>query len=172
MVEGQLDAIRCWSVGLKAAVAPQGTSITEPQLILLRRYAQQIECFFDSDGAGQKAALRLLPMALKAGLEVRFLTLAGAGKIDPDLLFLEQGLPAYELDGLIAPVAPAGLPKTELARLYNAFKAAMEMPEARDALVAQGYEIKLTPPDAAAAFFRSEAARMAQVVKNANVKLD
>jgi DNA primase len=96
MVEGQLDAIRCWSVGLKAAVAPQGTSITEPQLILLRRYAQQIECFFDSDGAGQKAALRLLPMALKAGLEVRFLTLAGAGKIDPDLLFLEQGLPAYE----------------------------------------------------------------------------
>jgi tripartite-type tricarboxylate transporter receptor subunit TctC len=68
-------------------------------------------------------------------------------------------------------VAPAGLPKTELARLYNAFKAAMEMPEARDALVAQGYEIKLTPPDAAAAFFRSEA-RMAQVVKNANVKLD
>lgn len=56
----------------------------------------------------------------------------------------EQGLPAYELDGWIAPVAPAGLPKTELARLYNAFKAAMEMPEARDALVAQGYEIKLT----------------------------
>ena len=84
----------------------------------------------------------------------------------------EQGLPAYELDGWIAPVAPAGLPKTELARLYNAFKAAMEMPEARDALIAQGYEIKLTPPDAAAAFFRSEAARMAQVVKSANVKLD
>jgi tripartite-type tricarboxylate transporter receptor subunit TctC len=48
----------------------------------------------------------------------------------------------------------------------------MEMPEARDALIAQGYEIKLTAPDAAAAFFRSEAARMAQVVKAANVKVD
>ncbi len=95
LVEGQLDAIRCWSVGLKAAIAPQGTSITDSQLILLRRYAQQVECFFDSDGAGQKAALRFLPMALKAGLEVRFLTLAGAGKIDPDLLFLERGLAAY-----------------------------------------------------------------------------
>jgi DNA primase len=34
-------------------------------------------------------------MALKAGLEVRFLTLAGASKLDPDLLFLERGLPAY-----------------------------------------------------------------------------
>ncbi|GKT24346.1 hypothetical protein AVHM3334_14485 [Acidovorax sp. SUPP3334] len=46
------------------------------------------------------------------------------------------------------------------------------MPEARDALVAQGYEIKLTPPDASAAFFRSEMTRMAQAVKSANVSMD
>jgi DNA primase len=91
LVEGQLDALRCWSVGLKTAIAPQGTSITESQLVLLRRYHAQVECFFDSDGAGQKAALRFLPMALKASLEVRFLTLAGAEKLDPDLLFLESG---------------------------------------------------------------------------------
>jgi len=96
LVEGQLDAIRCWSVGLKTAVAPQGTSITEGQLALLRRYHPQVECFFDSDSAGQKAALRFLPLALKAGLEVRFLVLAGAEKLDPDLLFLERGLAAYD----------------------------------------------------------------------------
>jgi DNA primase len=35
-------------------------------------------------------------MALKAGLELRFLTLAGDGKVDPDLLFLERGLAAYD----------------------------------------------------------------------------
>lgn len=96
MVEGQLDALRCWSVGLKTAIAPQGTSITEGQLVLLRRYHTKVECFFDSDSAGQKAALRFLPMALKAGLEIRFLTLAGDGKVDPDLLFLERGLAAYD----------------------------------------------------------------------------
>ncbi len=96
LVEGQLDALRCWSVGLQTAIAPQGTSITEGQLALLRRYHSQVECFFDSDSAGQKAALRFLPMALKAGLEVRFLMLAGAEKLDPDLLFLEKGLAAYE----------------------------------------------------------------------------
>jgi len=96
LVEGQLDALRCWSVGLKTAIAPQGTSITEGQLALLRRYHSEVECFFDSDSAGQKAALRFLPMALKAGLEVRFLMLAGADKLDPDLLFLEKGLAAYE----------------------------------------------------------------------------
>ena len=70
LVEGQLDALRCWSVGLKTAIAPQGTSITDGQLALLRRYHAQVECFFDSDSAGQKAALRFLPMALKAGLEI------------------------------------------------------------------------------------------------------
>lgn len=96
LVEGQLDALRCWSVGLQTAIAPQGTSITEGQLALLRRYHPQVECFFDSDSAGQKAALRFLPMALKAGLEVRFLMLAGAEKLDPDLLFLEKGLAAYD----------------------------------------------------------------------------
>lgn len=96
MVEGQLDALRCWSVGLKTAIAPQGTAITESQLVLLRRYHTQVECFFDSDSAGQKAALRFLPMALKAGLELRFLTLAGSTKLDPDLLFLEHGLAAYD----------------------------------------------------------------------------
>jgi DNA primase len=95
MVEGQLDALRCWSVGLKTAIAPQGTSITDTQLMLLRRYHLQVECFFDSDAAGQKAALRFLPMALKAGLEVRFLQLAGQEKVDPDVLFLQRGLAVY-----------------------------------------------------------------------------
>ena len=96
LVEGQLDALRSWSVGLKTTIAPQGTSITEGQLVLLRRYHTQVECFFDGDSAGQKAALRFLPMALKAGLEVRFLGGATDTKIDPDLLFLEKGLAGYE----------------------------------------------------------------------------
>lgn len=95
LVEGQLDALRCWSVGLKSAVAPQGTAITDTQLVLLRRYFSQVECFFDSDSAGQKASLRFLPMALKAGIEVRFLGQSGQTKIDPDLLFLDQGIAAY-----------------------------------------------------------------------------
>lgn len=96
LVEGQLDALRCWQVGIKTAIAPQGTSITESQLNLLRRYHPEVECFFDSDSAGQKAALRFLPMALKAGLEVRFLSAAGGAKVDPDVLFLERGAVAYE----------------------------------------------------------------------------
>ncbi len=132
LVEGQLDALRCWSVGLKTAIAPQGTSITESQLVLLRRYHTQVECFFDSDGAGQKAALRFLPMALKASLEVRFLTLAGAEKLDPDLLFLERGIAGYDevrrgAQSAMAFACRAALPGPTAASAEQKSRAALAM---------------------------------------------
>ncbi len=95
MVEGQLDAIRCWTVGLHTAVAPQGTAITEDQLALLRRYEPAaIECLLDGDSAGRKAALRILPLAFKAGLEFRFLLMPE--KSDPDDLLRSGGAAALE----------------------------------------------------------------------------
>jgi DNA primase len=92
MVEGQLDALRCWSVGIKSVVAPQGTAITENQFLLLHRYAGRVDCLLDGDAAGQRAALRALPLAIKAGLEIRFLPLGA--EADPDELFLEKGAAA------------------------------------------------------------------------------
>ena len=95
LVEGQLDAIRCWSVGLHTAVAPQGTAVTDEQLQLMRRYQPAcVECLLDGDKAGRKAALRILPLAFKAELEFRFLLLPE--KIDPDDLFREQGSKALQ----------------------------------------------------------------------------
>lgn len=97
MVEGQLDALRCWSAGINFVVAPQGTAITENQFRLLQRYAGRVDCLLDGDAAGQRAALRALPLAIKAGMEIRFLPLAA--DIDPDELFLEKGAAALaELD--------------------------------------------------------------------------
>ena len=97
MVEGQLDAIRCHTAGLTAAIAPQGTGITDTQLRLLHRYDAGLECLLDGDSAGQKAALRLLPLALREGLEVRFLPLAALGaKIDPDELIRDRGAEAIQ----------------------------------------------------------------------------
>jgi len=95
MVEGQLDAIRCHTAGLTATIAPQGTGVTDTQLRLLHRYDAGLECLLDGDSAGQKAALRLLPLALKEGLEVKFLPLAALGaKIDPDELVRDRGAAA------------------------------------------------------------------------------
>ena len=85
LVEGQLDAIRCHTAGIPGAIAAQGTAVTEEHLQQLRRFSPRLLVFLDSDAAGQKAALRLLPIGLREGLDIRFLSLPD-GK-DPDEYF-------------------------------------------------------------------------------------
>lgn len=85
LVEGQLDVLRCWEMGLSTAVAPQGTAITDTQLQILRRYASTIYCLLDGDEAGLRAAERLLPMTVSAGLEVKYYLLPES--LDPDSFF-------------------------------------------------------------------------------------
>lgn len=94
LVEGQLDAIRCWSSGIDNVVAPQGTAITEHQLTLIRRYTEQVEFLLDGDRAGREAAIRALPLTWKTGLEPRFLILPQGE--DPDTLLRNGGAPALE----------------------------------------------------------------------------
>lgn len=94
LVEGQLDTLRCRHVGLTTAVAPQGTAITEHQLVMLRRYCPRVDCLLDGDEAGAKAGLRLLPLAFKTGIDLRFLLLPPGQ--DPDSLLREGGLGAWE----------------------------------------------------------------------------
>lgn len=95
LVEGQLDALRCYQVGVHCAVAPQGTAITEAQMTLLRRYTNKVEVLLDGDSAGQRAALRMLPLALKAGLAVSFLPLPQGS--DPDQLLALEGTKALPM---------------------------------------------------------------------------
>lgn len=88
MVEGQLDALRVSSCGYPAVIAPQGTAITPEQLNLIKRYDTRLKIFLDGDRAGQAAAMRALPMALEAELDITFLKLPPG--IDPDLHFREH----------------------------------------------------------------------------------
>jgi DNA primase len=93
MVEGQLDAIRCWTCGLNTAVAPQGTAITEEQIHLLQRYQPPyVDCILDGDQAGRKASERILPLAFKSGLDFRFICLEEGQ--DPDELLQAKGAAA------------------------------------------------------------------------------
>ncbi|MDR2432238.1 MAG: toprim domain-containing protein [Puniceicoccales bacterium] len=88
MVEGQFDAMRCWDNGIDTAIAPQGTAVTDAQLITLRRYSVHLNCMLDGDDAGLKAAERLLAMAMAAGLDVKFFILPKG--YDPDSYFCED----------------------------------------------------------------------------------
>ena len=111
---------------------------------------------------------------IKAGsLRAMGITSAQRSASLPDVpTIAEQGLPQFELDGWIAAIAPAGVPPAEIDRLYQGFQQGLAMPEARDALIAQGYDIKLTPPAESARFIASEKQRMQAAVKAAQVKMD
>lgn len=83
--EGYMDTISLHKFGFKTAVAPLGTAITEMQIELLWKLANEPILCFDSDTAGRKAgiraALRVLPI-LRPGKSLRFCLIEGAK--DPD----------------------------------------------------------------------------------------
>ena len=90
MVEGQLDAIRCYLEGFKSTVAPQGTAFKLSQAELMRKAnPRKVICLLDGDEAGQKAALSYIPIFLKTGLEAHIATLPQGS--DPDQILVNSG---------------------------------------------------------------------------------
>ena len=71
VVEGYLDVLAMWQSGLRNAVAPLGTALTESQVQLLRRFAATVLLVFDSDSAGARATSRAAVLLEKAGIETR-----------------------------------------------------------------------------------------------------
>ncbi len=69
--EGQLDLIACFMAGVENVVAPQGTAFTADHARILKRYVEEVVLCFDSDEAGQNAAVRSLDNLLASGLAVR-----------------------------------------------------------------------------------------------------
>src|SRR5215469_9460207 len=69
--EGQLDLIACFMAGVQNIVAPQGTAFTDQHAGILKRYVPEVVLCFDSDEAGQNAAVRSLDHLLPSGLAVR-----------------------------------------------------------------------------------------------------
>ncbi len=70
VVEGELDLISTWGIGITNIVAIKGTALTEEQIRILSRFASSIVLALDSDFAGDKAAIRGFILAQKIGLDV------------------------------------------------------------------------------------------------------
>src|SRR6202166_2205341 len=97
VVEGYVDVIAMVGVGYPASVAPLGTALTENQLALLWKMADEPILCFDGDKAGQKAAWRAADLALPhltPGKSLRF-ALLPEGQ-DPDDLARASGRGAIE----------------------------------------------------------------------------
>ena len=92
--EGQLDLIACYMAGVRNIVAPQGTAFTEQHARILKRYASEVVLCFDSDNAGQNAAVRALDHLLASGLAVRVAVVPAPH--DPDSFIKASGGAAFQ----------------------------------------------------------------------------
>lgn len=96
VAEGYTDVIALAQAGLPNAVAPLGTALTEDQMRLLWRVADEPVLCFDGDNAGARAALRAAERALpllQPGKTLRFMALP-AGE-DPDSLIKARGADGF-----------------------------------------------------------------------------
>ena len=79
-VEGYVDVIAMVSAGYDATVAPLGTALTDDQVVLCWKMADEPVLCFDGDSAGRRAAYRAVDIALpllKPGKSLRFAPAAG-----------------------------------------------------------------------------------------------
>ncbi|MGR4000817.1 MAG: DNA primase [Alphaproteobacteria bacterium] len=93
VVEGYMDVIALTRAGIENVIAPLGTAISEDQLRLLWRYADEPTLCLDGDASGQRAAVRTALRAaplLKAGKSLSFAILTPGQ--DPDSLIQSGGV--------------------------------------------------------------------------------
>jgi DNA primase len=93
LVEGYTDVISLHQAGIENVVASGGTSLTQDQLRLIKRYTDNLTIFYGGDAAGIKAALRGLDMALEERLHVHLVLIPD--KEDPDSYVQKLGAPAF-----------------------------------------------------------------------------
>jgi len=84
VAEGNLDVIASWQAGVQNIVASAGTAMTEQHLKTLKRFTGDIRLSFDADRAGIAATERVIPLAQKAEVSLRVITIKDAK--DPDEL--------------------------------------------------------------------------------------
>ncbi|MDO6437351.1 DNA primase [Cyclobacterium sp. 1_MG-2023] len=71
LVEGYTDVISMHLAGVENVVASSGTSLTENQIKLIKRFSDQVTVLYDGDDAGINASLRGIDMLLEGGLNVK-----------------------------------------------------------------------------------------------------
>ncbi|MEM1340858.1 MAG: DNA primase [Pseudomonadota bacterium] len=97
VAEGYMDVIALSQAGFEASVAPLGTAVTEEQLRLIWKMADEPIIALDGDKAGLRAAMRLIDIALPMlvpGKTLRF-ALMPEGQ-DPDDILRSQGAGAMQ----------------------------------------------------------------------------
>lgn len=82
LVEGYTDVMSLHEAGIENVVASSGTSLTQEQVRLIKRFTQNITILYDGDPAGIKASIRGIDIVLEEGMNVRIVLLPNGE--DPD----------------------------------------------------------------------------------------
>ena len=69
IVEGQLDAIKMYTAGIRITIATQGTALTDTHLSQIKRFCNRVVLLFDGDTAGTRANMKAIGLCLKHELE-------------------------------------------------------------------------------------------------------
>ncbi len=94
IVEGYMDAIALYAVGIKNVVAILGTALTPDHAKLIKRYTSNVTLLLDGDSAGINASERSLPILLEGDLLVQGCFLPN--KMDPDDFIRTNGAEALQ----------------------------------------------------------------------------
>src|SRR5699024_1286551 len=94
LFEGYMDAIAAYQAGVKNGVATMGTSLTDHQARLLRRYVQTVTICYDTDQAGLEATHKAGLLLEKAGCHVKVANLRD--NMDPDGFIQAYGAEAFK----------------------------------------------------------------------------
>ena len=82
LVEGYTDVMSLHEANIENVVASSGTSLTQEQVRLIKRFTQNITILYDGDAAGIKASLRGIDLVLEEGMNVKIVLLPD--NEDPD----------------------------------------------------------------------------------------
>lgn len=93
LVEGYMDVVSLYQAGVRNVSASLGTALTENQARLIKRYTRNVVLSYDSDQAGQNAAMRGIDILYREGLRARVLRVFD-GK-DPDEFIRKNGRGAF-----------------------------------------------------------------------------
>ena len=84
----------------------------------------------------------------------------------------EAGLPGFEVPLWYSILAPAGTPKEIVARLSSEVARALAVPETRERLTAQGFDVNYLNPEQMSELIRNDIARWQKSIKDIGLKLD
>lgn len=93
LVEGYMDVIALGSVGIKNVVAGMGTALTDGQAREIARLVPLVYVCYDGDSAGRKATIKNVEILMKAGVEVKVVSLDDG--CDPDDTIKKEGYEGF-----------------------------------------------------------------------------